>query len=711
MDLTTSLIILGLVVALDCLLVRSARAYFARHPLEETGVRPVKLFDKPSPMFTLVKIGGIRLATYLAGLRKIKDTPLSALLLLGAASVACGQVMRSVLEERGWLSLVFLFGGMALFAGGALKINNRRIMPVLQEAPTASIKIRPWQVFLLAAGPVLAITSAFLAGDDLRMNQPVAAVSCYLAGVAAVVVGAWQRGEGRSSDRSQAKQALLWAAGLTLFALPLRAYSLGSMPLVLTGDEGSFGMMAVKIIRGEIDNIFATGALTSYSIVSFSILTLPIRILGQTTEALRIISALVGALTVGALYWLGRRMFNHATALLAAFFLAVLHYHIHFSRLGINNIWDGLFYVVFLGCLWAGLREEKRAYFIAAGLALGFSQLFYASSRSLILLVPVYLFGLAVRDWPRLRRALPNLGLMALIALVVFMPLGYYYLKHPLNYLAPMAWVNLTPAWFAQSTQNLNTSVFGVMLNQFKLSMQAFTDTNLHMWYDTRSPMLLAIPSVLFLLGIVLILARRRWRQAWLLGCWLGVFVLIGALSQDTPAAQRYVAAAPAAALLVGYAIHTSADLLKQLWPKWSRVWLALTISLMIIIGWREFQHYFIEYIPRSTFDGHTLTANYLAGYLKDKPAGTEVCFFGQPNMNYNSINALPYLSPHIQGRDCEYPWTEKRPAPVGDAVFVFLPHKEAFVDVIQAQFPGGSLIEVPAENHTVLIWIYDTTQ
>ena len=67
-----------------------------------------------------------------------------------------------------------------------------------------------------------------------------------------------------------------------------------------------------------------------------------------------------------------------------------------FSRLSINNIWDGLFYVVVLGCLWSGWREEKRIYYIIGGLALGFSQFFYASSRVLVAVVVFYVVGLAI---------------------------------------------------------------------------------------------------------------------------------------------------------------------------------------------------------------------------------------------------------------------------------------------------------------------------
>lgn len=708
MSLTTGLIILLSVVLFDLILVRSANAFFARYPLEQSGFAPVRVFGRPSMLLTFIKIV-IRQPRHIIGaLRRLNDFRLSALLLLlGAAGVTVGQSMRYAEEPRSWLSLLFIFGGMAVFTVGVLLVNNPLKVFDLLETPARWLIVRPWQAFLLIASLALSFATAVLAGDGMLMRHPVAAVVCYLAALAAVVAGAWQMEAG---PRPSYQNALIFAAGMALIALPLRTYGLDSIPRVLNGDEGSFGMAAVEVIKGQVNNIFGMGWY-SFPLVSFSVLTIPIQLLGQTALAVRLVSAIAGALTVGALYLLGRRLFDHPTALAASFFLAVLHFHIHFSRLAVNNIWDGLSYVAVLACLWAGWRDEKRLFYVLGGVMLGFSQYFYTSSRMLFLMLPVFLAGLALRDRLRFRRAIPHLAVLALVAGVIMLPLGSFYLKHPDEFMAPMNRVSLDSEWFRLTARDMQTTPLGVMLNQFTLSIRAYTDVNMRMWYDSRTPMLLTIPAVFFFLGMALILARKRWAQAWMLFCWLGIITLTGALSQDTPAAQRYVAAAPAVALLVGYAVVSAADLLRQLAPQWGRLWLALTIALMAWIGWNEYRQYFINYTPRSYFDENTLTANYLADYLADKPAGTELCFFGMPQMGFFSINSLPFLAPHIEGRDCEYPWPADNPAPAGDPVYVFLPHMESTFAQIKAQYPGGMEIEIPGIERPVLIWIYDLTE
>ncbi len=627
------------------------------------------------------------------------------LIILGVACVAAGQIMREQ-GIRDWVSGGLILAGLALFTGGGLLVNKPATVESLLTIPAGYLRVRPGQLLLLAGGLGLSIAAAYLAGDNALMKNPVQSILCYLLGVVMVTAGAWQEG---SSLGQNLRKALLWAAGLTLLALPLRAYNVGGMPIVMNGDEGTFGLGGVEAAEGRLTNIFATGPF-SYPILSFWFISLPIRIFGRTIAAARIISALAGTLTVGALYLAARRIFNHRTALLAALFLAFLHYHIQFSRLSINNIWDGLFYVLVLGFLWSAWREEKRAYYVLAGLALGFSQFFYASSRVLVAAVLFYLGGLIIRDWPRFKRSLPDLIIMALVALVIFLPLGLFYLRHPDEFMAPMNRVSLSPEWFANTTQSTGMTRLGLMWEQLKLNLQVYTDISFRTWYDSKTPMLLTIPAVFFFLGIILLFVRKHYAQAWLLGSWLGWITLTGTLSLEAPAAQRYPAAAPAAALLVGFGLIASLELLEQLWPRQKKAWAALLVVVMAGICWGEFRHYFLDYIPRSFYDENTMTANYVADYVRDMPPGTRVCMYAEPQMGFDSIASLPYLTPGKEGFNCRFPATEDRPTPADGSVNVFYPHRVEELYALQKAYPGGKLVEVPGVYRPVLLWIYDLT-
>ena len=55
------------------------------------------------------------------------------------------------------------------------------------------------------------------------------------------------------------------------------------------------------------------------------------------------------------------------------------HFHIHFSRIGLNNIWDPLVMVLVWGLLWMGWQENDRRAFGLAGLTLGAGFYLYTS--------------------------------------------------------------------------------------------------------------------------------------------------------------------------------------------------------------------------------------------------------------------------------------------------------------------------------------------
>src|SRR5690606_27829994 len=112
-------------------------------------------------------------------------------------------------------------------------------------------------------------------------------------------------------------------------------------------------------------------------------------ILGHNLTGLRIFSAVFGTLTVPALYLLARELFDRRTALLAALLLATFPPHIHFSRLGLNNIADPLFGVLALAFLVRGLKRGGLRDYALSGVMLGLTQYFYEGGK---LLYPL-LFG------------------------------------------------------------------------------------------------------------------------------------------------------------------------------------------------------------------------------------------------------------------------------------------------------------------------------
>jgi hypothetical protein len=102
---------------------------------------------------------------------------------------------------------------------------------------------------------------------------------------------------------------------------------------------------------------------------------------GQTLTGLRLASVIFGTLTIPAVYLLGKEMFERRIGLVAALLLATFPPHIHFSRLGLNNIADPLFGTLALAFLARALRDRRQGDFAWAGAMLGLTQYFYEGGR------------------------------------------------------------------------------------------------------------------------------------------------------------------------------------------------------------------------------------------------------------------------------------------------------------------------------------------
>jgi hypothetical protein len=80
--------------------------------------------------------------------------------------------------------------------------------------------------------------------------------------------------------------------------------------------------------------------------------------------------------------------------------------------------------------------------------------------------------------------------------------------------------------------------------------------------------------------------------------------------------------------------------------------------------------------------------------------------------MGYQSIMSLPYLAPHIQGIDINYPWDPNSPPILsnGHWIFVFLSNHEQDLNAVRVQYPGGELREVTRRypSKGVLYWSYE---
>lgn len=324
------------------------------------------------------------------------------------------------------------------------------------------------------------------AGFETQMYNFEVAVVAWLIGISITIFGSWDRAE---DFPVFTRQTLFWFVTLSVFAFVWRGVSTGSVPILLSADEAAAGVNAVDFATGRSNNIFVSSWFSFPSLFP-AIQSIGVRIWGNSVEALRIPSAVIGALTVGVVYLLGRSMFGQRAGLFAALGLAALHFHIHFSRLGLNNIWDGLWFTLTLGSLWYGWKTNLRWVHILAGLSLGFSQYFYASGKTLPFILPVILALAFYFQRQQFNQSLPNFAVTVMVALAVVLPLLWHYFQDPSTLVAPFVRVSLI-----EEAASFSSPLRNFLLHQLPASLGAYTFTKSVAYYLPGVPILSRFPK------------------------------------------------------------------------------------------------------------------------------------------------------------------------------------------------------------------------
>lgn len=608
-------------------------------------------------------------------------------------------------EHRQALNTILLVLGLVLFFMGGISWRSQRVTVRIQQFLKSAgrvIGLSANQFLLQFFAVLLAVTVTLASGFEPRMTEPVISILSWCGVITLCVAAGWEEG---STPGKLAGNILPWTLGLFLLAFLLRGFNTAVYPNALSGDEASFGIFSTTFRTGRTNNLFFAGW---YSFPSFFyfIQSWGILFFGQTTEALRIPSAVVGALTVLVAYLVAQAMFGRRAALLASILLVFSHFHIHFSRLGLNNIWDGFWWTATLGSLWWGWKQERKAAFTLAGVCLGLSQYFYTSTRGLYAAIPVWLFFVALQDWQHFKRLWPHILRMFIISTLVYLPLAWFYFNRPNEFNAPMLRVSILGDWLVERSRITGQSTLVILVEQFIASVLGLTYTPLKQWYAPGTSILRPAAAGLFYLSLVIFLIKKyKDSRLWLIFLWLGVIITGGALSKDTPGAQRYIAAAPPAMMIIGYGINEVITFLGTRFEGKKKLISAVLQIIVLIMAVSDSWFYFYDYSPLSNFGGfQTQVAQRLATSLRDQDDSLEVMFMGWPEMGYRSINSLSYLAPQIEGIDLPFPWGDPRnPAPSKNKVlFVFLPsHKDDLSRCMQ-QYPGGELLEEHDLRHSL---------
>ncbi|GAB4525318.1 MAG: hypothetical protein OHK0046_41030 [Anaerolineae bacterium] len=275
---------------------------------------------------------------------------------------------------------------------------------------------------------------------------------------------------------------------------------------------------------------------------------------GNSLFALRIISVIIGTLTVPALYGLAREIVDHRTALLATLLLAVFPPHIHFSRLGINNIADPLFGTLLLLFLVRALKYQHMRDYALAGVMLGLTQYFYEGGRILFpLLVLFWLEAAALLHLVRLdAHVARRIGWLVGVGVLVAFPVYYTLVVQGEMLFRRFDIAGVSGSFYRMiRTQPTAPPFLEHLTHPFLIYVQL---PDVSLFYGGTEPLMLWFLAPLLLIGVAV--SRLRHPGTLLLLLWLVGASLGSAFMAESAYSARFVLVFPALMLFMALGLR-----------------------------------------------------------------------------------------------------------------------------------------------------------
>ncbi|MFT5194526.1 MAG: SAM-dependent methyltransferase/4-amino-4-deoxy-L-arabinose transferase-like glycosyltransferase [Cellvibrionaceae bacterium] len=594
----------------------------------------------------------------------------------------------------------------------------------VQEVDTNRLKLPGIPAIAgILGGFVLSLIAIFLT-DGRGTDRPWLAIVFWLLSIGSTGVGlAWSHASFETVIAKITQKLsfnnLLIPTALFVVAWLIRGWSLTSHPWIISGTEAAIGLEKLLALSGFQQNPFGTDALTNpllpYFLTSFTEF-----FFGPSVFALRVLSPLVGGATVVLVYLTGRRFWGEVAGLGAAVLLLGNHTHIHYSRLGLTNIWDPLLILASTALLVIAWQKRGRLTWLAAGLVSGLSFYFYTAGHLLPAVIPLLFMTLLFTDEFRkvlapvdeansshsLRKTLRSAGAAAILSVIVILPLLAHYNRTPGRFtdrlvsqgVAQTNWIEyqgavtgLSPAavWRGQILDSLSI-----------LSLSSVPD--LSAYYGSQLGLMSLVPTLLFLIGLILIIMQglRAENQMVL---WALVILILGAgvILLNPPQSHRYLVLLPFTTLLAGVALQRLADAYQRKLAVDHQKWLMIAVVVIAALSVTpDLRYYFGTWPQDSRFtDRNTEVAFEIATYLNDLPENSWVYLQTDPMLN-SSFPTIGYLAPHFRrGENLTdllfLDVVAPELSPQGKTAFIVLPERAQELERLRASFPSGQTAEV----------------
>lgn len=494
-----------------------------------------------------------------------------------------------------------------------------------------------------------------------------------------------------------------WKVVLPIFAVvligaALRFYQLGDIPLTMENDEGTVGMKAISALTGELKSMFETFG--GYGTLHFFLMAIPIQLFGRTIFAIRILTAIYGAVTLPVVYILAKELFSPKVALVSTALLAFSHLHIQFSRVSPTaSSLDPLLSSLAFLFLYRGIKNNRTFDWVISALVMGIGMYFYVGARAMLVVSAGFIVYTMIFYWSRFKENLHNFPIYILTFLIVSAPMLYWAYVNPDAFNARVNQVGIIQnGWLQAEMTNRGVGALPILWEQLVNSILIFYYSFPRWFYEADIPALHVLSGFLFACGLLITIVRIKNPRYALLHCWFWITLLSGQVLQVDPApnAYRTLGLYPAICMFGGIALVWILESWSQSLVGRKKMLPTLAIiGVLALEGYANVQYYFGEWAPRFLYsDKRSRTESLVGAYVGKLPNDTVTYIAdsesywgsGSPSFDYQS-NDHPYVD--VKGSLLEViPEVKDK----GRALFILPQERYDELYVLERELPGGEV-------------------
>ncbi len=497
---------------------------------------------------------------------------------------------------------------------------------------------------------------------------------------------------------------------LVLLAAAVRLIDLGTVPPYLHADEAIPGLEAHRILReGWIGPYSreASGVPSGLFYWTAAIFA----IAGESMQTIRLSFAVVGIATVALQYAAVRVWFDRNTAIIATALLAVLTWHVHFSRTAFIPIGTPFFVVLTVFCLGMAWRRRSYVWFALTGLALGCGLYTY---QGYVGFVVAFVFCLAcvgaVYRLRRPRELAAGVLVILTVALVVAIPLIRYTDANSDVVLGRYKRYSVLQTTEFRQKNELDRVTFLVNRGA-DFVRDAFARPALDPVDGSGHFRLVDIATTaLIIVGTGIALTRIR-SPVYLFLILITLLIGAGAVIATEGWHRRALAMVPFLTILAALPLSLGFEVLRQSRVDYRRyAWCAGGVAFLVIAG-LNLRPYFASYRDnndiRQVFGANFVPAMEAVQGLDDDVR--VLLFSDRIAHNYPPLRFLAPSNPYEDrsdqfGKDGLDLTTDRS----RETYFLFLGQYRGYAAVVQKLYPGGTLIEGPADQFGPTYLAYD---